>query len=107
MSKYLFIETRDPFEHRDATQTWSLAESLAKKGNDVAFFLVQNAVLAARKGADIPTLTDTDAVSVYVDDVSLRERGMNAEMVRDGITLGSADTLVDLTLEDGRKAIWT
>ncbi len=107
MSKYLFIETRDPFEHKDAGQTWDLAEALAAKGNDVAFFLVQNAVFAARKGAKVSTLTNTDVVKVYADDVSLRERGMNVEQVRDGITVSGADMLVDLTLEDGRKAIWT
>ena len=107
MSKYLFIETRDPFEHADATQTWNLAETLAKKGNDVVFFLVQNAVFAARKGAKVSTLTDTDAVKVHVDDISLMERGVNVESVRDGVTVSTVDTLVDLTMEDGRKAIWT
>lgn len=107
MSKYLFIETRDPFEHRDATQTWNLAESLAKKGHDVAFYLVQNGVLAARKGAKIDTLTDTKSVSVYADDVSLQERGVHVEQLLDGVTVSHVDALVDLTLEDGRKAIWT
>ncbi len=107
MSKYLFIETRDPFEHRDTNQTWSLAQSLASKGNDVAFFLVQNGVLAARRGAKVDTLTGAESIAIYVDDISLRERGMNGELVRDGITVADIDKLVDLTMEDGRKAIWT
>lgn len=107
MSKYLFIETRDPFEHTDATQTWNLATSLAEKGHDVAFSLVQNGVFAARPGAKITTLDDTSAVSVYADDISLKERGINGESLRDGVALSNVDALVDLTLEDGRKAIWT
>jgi predicted peroxiredoxin len=107
MSKYLFIETRDPFEHSDATQTWELAENLAKKGNDVAFFLVQNGVFASRKGAKVATASNDSGVTLYVDDISLVERGINSELVREGITVSNIDTLVDLTLEDGRKAIWT
>jgi predicted peroxiredoxin len=107
MSKYLFIESRDPFEHRDATETWSLAESLASNGHDVVVFLVQNAVLSARKGAKVDTLGNTDAVKVHVDEVSLAERGMAPGELRDGLTVSGASTLVDLTLEDGRKAVWT
>ena len=107
MSKYLFIETRDPFEHNDATQTWNLAESLANKGHDVAFYLVQNGVLAVRMGAKINTLTDTELVNVYADDISLRERGVSVEHMLGGVTVSSVDTLIDLTMEDGRKAIWS
>ncbi len=107
MSKYLFIESRDPFEHNDATQTWELATALAKKGNDVALFLVQNGVLAARKGAKVSTLSKDAGVTLYVDDISLVERGMNSELVRDDIKVSDMDALVDLTLEEGRKAIWT
>ena len=107
MSKYLFIESRDPFEHADATQTWSLAEALAKKGNDVVFFLVQNGVFAARKGAKVSTLGDTKAVKVFVDDLSLKERGVSVEAVRQDLTVSNVDTLVDLTMEEGRKPIWT
>lgn len=107
MSKYLFIETRDPFEHKDADQTWELAVKLAKSGHDVAYFLVQNGVLAARKGAKINTLDEGAGVTLYVDDLSLAERGINRETVREGVSVSNMDTLVDLTLEDGRKAIWT
>lgn len=106
MAKYLFIETRDPFEHRDVKQTWNLAAELANNGDDVVMFLVQNAVLATRKGAQIDTLNDS-SVKVVADDLSLAERAIKPDMLRDGITTAGADELTDYIMEDGRKPIWT
>ena len=107
MSKYLFIESRDPFEFADAVQTWRLAVELGEAGHDVAYFLVQNGVLAARAGAKVETLTGTGKVKVYVDDVSLAERAMSGAKLKDGVTVAGSDELVDLTLEEGRRPIWT
>ena len=106
MSKYLFIETRDPFEFADVKQTWDLARELSKAGNDVSYFLAQNAVFAARKNADVPTLND-GGVKVLVDDVSLAERAIPTDSLKSGLAVSNVDELVDLTLEDGCKAIWT
>ena len=106
MAKYLFIETRDPFEVRDVKQTWDLAVELGKNGDDVVMFLVQNAVLAVRKEAQVETLDDA-SVKVFADDLSLAERGIKQEMLRDGITMAGADELTDFIMEDGRKPIWT
>lgn len=107
MSKYLFIESRDPFETADVKQQWALAAALAKKGNDVAMFLVQNGVFAARKNAKIDTLDSGAGITVYADDLSLAERGINNETVRDNVKVSGVDTLTDLIMEDGRKPIWT
>lgn len=107
MGKYVFIETRDPFECGDVEQTWNLALELGKKGNDVAMFLVQNAVLATRSSAKISTLGDLETVKVYADDLSLSERGINKSVVREGITVAGVDELTELIMEDGRKPIWT
>lgn len=106
MAKYLFIETRDPFELRDVKQTWDLAVELGKRGDDVVMFLVQNAVLAGRKAAQVDTLND-GCVKVYADDLSLAERGIKHDMLGDRITVASVDTLTDFIMEDGRKPIWT
>ena len=106
MAKYLFIESRDPFEFTDVKQTWDLAADLAGKGNDVAMFLVQNGVLAGRKKARVSTMGDLSGVRVYADDLSLEERAIPRESVRNGITVAGIDALTDLIMEDGRKPIW-
>ena len=106
MAKYLFIETRDPFEFTDVKHTWDLAVELGKNGDDVVMFLVQNAVFAGRKGAKVDTLNDA-SVKVFADDLSLAERGINAEGLREGVAVANVDALTDLIMEDDRKPIWT
>ena len=107
MSKYLFIESRDPFESPDVKQQWDLATTLAGKGNDVTMFLVQNAVFAARREARVPTLDPTAEVTVLADDLSLAERGIPEKGLRENVGVSGIDALVDLIMEDGRKPIWT
>jgi predicted peroxiredoxin len=106
MAKYLFVESRDPFEFTDVKHTWDLAVDLANKGDDVAMFLVQNAVLAARRSASVSTMSDLSAVRVFADDLSLEERAIEFDSVRDGVTVAGIDQLTDLIMEDGRKPIW-
>ena len=107
MSKYLFIESRDPFESSDVKQQWDLATELAWKGNDVSMFLVQNGVFAARREARISTLDPAADVTVLADDLSLAERGIPAETLRDNVSVSGVDALTDLIMEDGCKPVWT
>ena len=107
MSNYLFIESRDPFESPDVKQTWDLAAELAKKGSDVTLFLVQNGVFAARKAARVSTLDASAGVTVLADDLSLAERGISSESLRDNVEVSGIDTLTDLIMQDGRKPVWT
>ena len=51
MSDYLFIESRHASESANVQANLELASSLAKNGQKVTMFLVQNGVLTARKGA--------------------------------------------------------
>ena len=45
MSRYLFIESRDPFESRDVQFVVETATALKRSGNDVTVFLVQTQAL--------------------------------------------------------------
>jgi len=107
MSKYLFIETRDPFECSDVKQQWDLAAELAGMGNDVTMFLVQNGVFAARSGARVETLAASAGITVLVDDLSLAERGISREGLRENVAVSDADSLTDLIMEDGCKPVWS
>jgi len=109
MSKYLFIETRDPFERQDTVKLYGLINELSTKGHDVALFLTQNGVLATRKEAKVPLLPvilKEKNVAVYADDYSLEERGISTSDLVENIQVSGADTLVDLTMETGRKPVW-
>jgi predicted peroxiredoxin len=107
MGKYLLIESRDPFESNDAIHWTDLAKGLAKEGNEVTLFLVQNGVLGARpsaRSADLEELASS-GVQVLADEFSLRERGIPAGRLVRGVKPAPLDVVID-HLSEGRKALW-
>ena len=107
MQRYLMIESRDPFESADAQYYGELACALAAKGNQVTLFLVQNGVFPARQGAQAGTLAKVASagVSILADEFSLRERGIHADRLADGVQAAPLDVVID-QLTDGAKAMW-
>lgn len=107
MAKYLLIESRDPFDANDVAHFYDLAEGLARKGNAVTLFLVQNGVLPARPGTRSAALGELAAagVEVLADDFSLRERGIAADGLAHGVTAAPLDVVID-GLAEGRKTLW-
>jgi len=108
MTRYVFIESRDPFESRDARFVVDTATALKQRDNEVTVFLVQNGVLACRKnaaGSHLPQLAKA-GVALLADDFSLRERGIEPREMTTGIQPSSIDTLVDLLARENTKAIW-
>ena len=108
MTGYLFIETRDPFESRDVEFVAETAAALKERHNEVTVFLVQNGVLAARRGARDTYLSRLAqaGVRILADDFSLRERGIAGNELRAAVSQASVDDLVELLARDGTKAIW-
>ena len=107
MAKYLLIESRDPFESKDVAYYYDLAAGLAREGNEVTLFLVQNGVLPARANARSEGLAEAAkaGVKVLADEFSLRERGIGAGGVAKGVKPAPIDTIID-ALAAGGKALW-
>ena len=107
MSAYLLLESRDPFDSNDVGQYLELAEGLAKQGDTVTLFLVQNGVLAARRSTASKALTKLAqaGVTVLADDFSLKERGISNDRLAEGIKPAPLDTVVD-QLAEGVKTLW-
>ena len=107
MSKYLFIESRDPYESNDVPAYYDLAAGLAREGETVTVFLVQNGVLAARKGekGELIEKLAKAGVEVLADEFSLRERAIASGRLVAGVKTSALDVVVD-QLEEGRKALW-
>ena len=108
MSNYLFIETRDPFESRDTWFIEDTATALTKRGHQVTVFLVQNGVLASRKGARTSYLERlaSAGITVLADDFSLCERGISASEINSAVKLSTIETLVEVLVQPRTKAIW-
>jgi intracellular sulfur oxidation DsrE/DsrF family protein len=106
MNKDLLIESSDPFQGNGG-EFCRLARDLAANGNEVVLLLVQNAVLAARAGAqtDAVARAASAGVSVVADDFSLRERGIDSGRLKQGVAPASIDLVVD-KLAEGYRALW-
>ena len=105
MSEYLLIESRDPFESNDVGYYYELARELAKGGNEVTLFLVQNGVLSARPSSYSAALAvlARSGVTVLADNFSLQERGI--ARLAEGVTAAPIDVVVD-HLAAGHKTLW-
>ena len=108
MSRYLFIESRDPFESRDTRFVEATASALKERGHDVSVFFVQNGVFAVRKNARENYLgrLANAGVTLLADDFSLRERGIQTRELPSGIQQSNVEALVDVLVEGQTKAIW-
>ncbi len=107
MAKYLLIESRDPFDSADVQHNLQLAQDLAAHGNQVTLFLVQNGVLPSRPNqhsAQLATVAKA-GVTILADDFSLRERGIDAQRLCNGVSAAALDTVVD-AMAEGCKTIW-
>src|SRR5512145_3115836 len=106
-ARHLLIVSRDPFSSRDVGAAYALAEGLRRAGSEVTLFLVQNGVVPARAGAEAPALGHLARLGVRVlaEDFSLRERGIAAERLADGVTAAPLAVVLD-ALEAGARVTW-
>ena len=107
MAGYLLIESRDLLEPTGAERTCELALQLRAAGHDVVVFLVQNAVLAARSGAQRAVLNKVikTQIEVLADDFSLRERGISSAALTGGVHAAPIDAIVE-RMAAGWNALW-
>jgi predicted peroxiredoxin len=108
MISYVFIESRDPFETNDTRFVVETAADLKAGDSEVTVFLVQNGVLAARRGARDFYLRDLIAAGVRVlaDDFSLAERGIDPGQLRDGVRPSGLGALVEMLAREGTRPVW-
>jgi len=107
VNQYLMIQSKSPWESREVGHFYALARELRQSGGEVTFFLVQNGVMAARTGANDPGLDQLlgAKVKVLADDFSLRERAIDPESIKNGVSPSPIDQVVDL-LAGGAKALF-
>jgi len=108
MTRYLFIESRDPFESRDTRFVEETATALKQRGHEVTVFLVQNGVLASRRNIRDSALSRMAeaGVNLLADDFSLCERGIKPAELQPGVQPTSIETLVAALVQENTKAIW-
>jgi predicted peroxiredoxin len=106
MTKYVLIESRDPFESRDTAFVDEMALAIKERGHDVTVFLVQNGVLAARKTLQRLEPLVEAGVTLLADDLSLSERGIKSDELASGIQKSGIDVLVNKLVQENTKTFW-
>jgi sulfur relay (sulfurtransferase) complex TusBCD TusD component (DsrE family) len=109
MSKnYLLIVSEDPLEGTAARRAAEMALQLRQTGNAVTLFLVQNGVLASRASPTPSMFAPLISASVEVaaDEFSMRERGIEVNELRDGVTMAPIDLIVH-RLAAGWHTLWS
>ena len=106
-TNYLLIESRAGVDARDGGFACELAAALARRGDRVALFALQNGVLTLRAGAEVPALAALmrAGVPVMADSFSLRERAVPPEQLAAGVVPSELGTVID-RLADGWRVIW-
>ena len=107
MSNYLFIQSQDPFTDAGTASQFELMLQLSRAGKSVSVILVQNGVIAARRGAETRQFDELCAhgLPVYADDFSLAQREISSDQLKPGVQAASIDLVVDSMLA-GNKVIW-
>jgi sulfur relay protein TusB/DsrH len=107
MARYLIVDSRDLTEYTSGRYIQKVAGKLKEDGNEVTVFLVENGVLAARRGAEVgKNLTDLSkrGAKIMADDVSCKARGIT--QLSDGVAQSNMDQLADLIAEGSDKVLW-
>ena len=107
MRRYLLVDSRDLQEYSGSDFILQTATGLKQQGNEVTLYLIENGVLAARKGASAAKRLSETAkagIKILAEDSSLLTRGVTA--LTDGVTSTSLDTLADLVLDGCDQVIW-
>jgi hypothetical protein len=106
MKELLIVETRDAAEHKDPERMAELAAGMAEAGVPATMFLAENGVFNALGVVPGPIDRALAAgVSVAADAFALAERGIRDDQLRNGVTVGDVDLIVD-KLGASASVIW-
>jgi len=106
MTRYVFIQSRDPFEAREPQFLEETAIAVKERGHEVTVFLVQNGVLAARQSTRRLERLTQAGVTLLADDLSLRERGIRNEELAPSVQESEIGVLVYEMVQENTKANW-
>ncbi len=108
MASYLIVETKNPLD--GGAYAFDLGKQLKDLRHDVTIYLLQDAVLAARRtfeaGQRLVAGAERAGVRVLADAVSARQRGVVGDRVAKEVNVTDMTELVDLLMERADKAIW-
>lgn len=107
MSRYFFIQSLDPFIDRVTDTQFSLMSELARAGNDVSLFLIQNGVASAASQVVSPEFDKLleKGIKIYADKFSLWQREIELTQLKNNIESAELHVVIQ-AMVNGEKVIW-
>jgi sulfur transfer complex TusBCD TusB component (DsrH family) len=107
MTKLLLILSKDPYTTETPDLVLDIGLNAKEKGNDVAFYLIEDGVTAARNGEFGKKLTAAHqkGIKLYADDKAVLSRSLTGKMVG-GVETQEISTLLDFIMDDYDRVAW-
>lgn len=107
MTKMLLILSKDPFTTEIPDLALDIGMNAKEKGNDVALYLVEDGVTAARKSAFGERLARAHkkGIKIYADDKAVLSRSLTNKLVN-WVEIKEIGTLLDFIMDDYDRVVW-
>ncbi len=107
MTELLLVLSKDPYTTEIPDLVIDIGINAKEKGNEVALYLIEDGVTAARNGVFGKKLTAAHqkGIKIYADDKAVLSRSLTGKMV-DGIEIKEISTLLDFIMDDYDRVAW-
>lgn len=107
MTKLLMILSKDPYTTETPDLVLDIGLNAKEKGNDVALYLVEDGVTAARRSefGDKLAAVQEKGIKIFADDSAVLSRGISEKMIG-GVEVKEISTLLDLIMDDYDRTVW-
>ncbi len=101
MIKLLLVLSKDPYTTETPDLVLDIGLNANEKCNDVALYLIEDGVTAARNGEFGKRLTAAQkkGIKIFADDKAVLSRSLTAKMVS-GVEIKEIGTLLDFIMND-------
>lgn len=107
MTGLLLVLSKDPYTTETPDLVLDIARNAKEKGSDVALYLIEDGVTAARNGEFGKKLTAAHkkGIKIFADDKAVLSRSLTGKMVG-GVEIKEIGSLLDFIMEDYDRVAW-
>ncbi len=107
MTNLLLVLSKDPYTTEMPDIVLDIGLNAKEKGNDVALYLIEDGVTAARNGEFGKRLTvaQNKGIKIFADDKAVLSRSLTGKMV-EGVEIKEIGSLLDFIMDDYDRVAW-
>ncbi|MBE0521524.1 MAG: DsrE family protein [Candidatus Methanoperedenaceae archaeon] len=107
MTSLLMVLSKDPYTTETPDLVLDIGLDATAKGSDVAIYLVEDGVTAARKSefGDKLAAAQAKGVRIFADDKAVLSRAMTGKMIN-GVEVKEISSLLDFIMDDYERVVW-